>query len=164
MATFKTVSYEVFIDLPADTVWNTMRDLTLAANYVPGVEDAWLVTDQREGVGASRKVRMRNGDIMDETVVEWTDGRGFVVNLHKEGQPALPFFRQCRFRYEIEPAGNRTLFRPAMHYETAPGFLGGLFAVLLKMPMTMMVRKVGLSMKKFYENGGARQPDQGEAA
>lgn len=154
MAAGKTVSHEIYIDLPAETVWNKMRDLTLATYYVPGVKETWLVTEQREGVGASRKVRMKNGDVMDETVVEWNEGRGFVVRLHKEGKPALPFFTECSFRYEIEPVGNRTLFRPAMHFATGPGTFSGLIGALGSIPMKMMVRKVGTAMKQFYEAGG----------
>ncbi len=131
-----------------------MRDLTLAKYYVPNVVETWLVTEQREGVGASRKVRMKNGDVMDETVEEWNEGHGFVVRLHKEGQPALPLFTECRFRYEIEPAGNRTLFRPAMHYQMKPGLFSGLLGSIVGIPMKMMVRKVGSSMKQFYEARG----------
>lgn len=154
MAAVKTVSAEVFINLPVQTVWDRMRDLTLATYYVPGVMETWLVTEQREGVGASRKVRMKNGDVMDETVVEWTEWHGFVVNLHKDGKPALPLFKECRFRYAIEPAGDRTLFKPAMHYEMVPGLRGALLGPVIGMGMKSMVRKVGLSMKKFYEAGG----------
>jgi len=154
MAAVKTVSHQLYIDLPPEAVWNKMRDLTLATYYVPGVKETWLTTDQREGVGASRKVRMQNGDVMDETVVEWTEGRGFVVRLHKEGKPALPLFQECSFRYEIEPAGNRTLFKPAMHFETKPGIFSGLLGAIASIPMRMMVRKVGVAMKQFYEAGG----------
>lgn len=154
MTTMKTVSHQLYMDLPATTAWNNLRDLTLATYYVPGVKETWLVTDQREGVGASRMVRMENGNVMEETVEEWTEGRGFVVRLHKDGQPALPFFRQCLFRYEIEPAGDRTLFRPAMHFETAPGVIGSLVSVFAGLVMKTVVRKVGQSMKRFYEAGG----------
>ncbi len=154
MSKVKTVSHQLFIDLPPAAVWDRMRDLTLATYYVPGVVETWLVTEQREGVGASRKVRMKNGDVMDETVVEWTEGRGFVVRLHKEDKPALPMFSECRFRYEIEPAGNRTLFKPAMHFETAPGIINRLLAFVAGIAMKSMVKKVGIAMKKFYEAGG----------
>ena len=154
MAASKTVSHEVYIELPPEQVWNTMRDLTLAKYYVPNVVDTWLVTEQREGVGASRKVRMKNGDVMDETVVEWNEGRGFVVRLHKEGEPALPLFTDCRFRYEIVPDGNRTLFRPAMHYQMKPGLFSGILGSIVGIPVKMMVRKVGTAMKQFYEAGG----------
>ncbi|MBM3594894.1 MAG: hypothetical protein FJX31_03660, partial [Alphaproteobacteria bacterium] len=73
----------VHIHMPREQVWEKLRDLSLAHNYVPGVTAVRIDTTQREGVGTSRTVTIKNGSQLQETVEEWTDGHGFLIRLHK---------------------------------------------------------------------------------
>ena len=86
-----TVRAAAPIGLPIDECWEKLRDLTRARDYVPGLTDCVVRTEQREGVGASRVVTHHQFGAMDETIVEWDEGKGFTVRLHKGEAPARPF-------------------------------------------------------------------------
>ena len=150
----------VHIDMPREAVWEKLRDLSLAQNYVPGVTAVRSDTAQREGVGASRTVTMKNGSEMQETVEEWDEGHGFLIRLHKGGKPAMPIFRRFYFRYRIDDDGQGTVFSPAMGYETRFGPLGALLGKLIHKPFEKAVHDIGLAMREYYMTGRAVSPER----
>ena len=112
---------QVVIDLPLPQAWDKLRDLTLADKYVPGLVKVELTTEQREGVGASRKVYQSDTRYIEETVEEWNEGEGILIRLHK-GDKAAPPFKQAWFRYHFEAQGaDKTLFVASMIYEMPLG-------------------------------------------
>lgn len=153
-------SAEVLLDLPRAEVWQRMRDLTKGHYYVPNLKDCRMTTEQREGVGASRKVYTTSGMVMDETVSEWNEGYGFVIRLHSGDGPPPPIFTSAHFHYRIEDApGGKTLFKPAMTYSLRFGALGRLLdQLLLNRIITNTVKKVGLGLKAYYETGTPSNP------
>lgn len=151
---------EVIVDLPRDQVWQRLRDLTKGHYYVPGLKDCRMTTEQKEGVGASRRVCTTSGMEMDETVVEWNEGRGFVIRLHDGDGPPPPIFTQARFHYIFEDApGGKTLFRPTMTYSLKFGLLGRMLdRLLLNAIIRGNMKKVGLGLKRYYETGKPSNP------
>ena len=145
----------VHIDLPRAEAWERLRDLSLAHNYVPGVAAIRIDTERREGVGASRTVTMDNGREMQETVVEWDEGHGFLLRLHRGDKPAMPIFSRFYFRYRLddEDGGEGTVIAPALIYETRFGLLGTLLGKLIHAPLSASAQDIGLAMKDFYETG-----------
>jgi hypothetical protein len=113
--------------MPIAQAWERFRDLTLAKDYVPGLTDTVITTEAREGLGASRIVRHRQFGDMNETVVEWDEGRGMTIRLHKGDGPARPF-RQAHFRYEFRESDTPDAceIHTAMTYELPWGWLGRL--------------------------------------
>ena len=119
------VQARVLIDLPRQQAWEKLRDISVAHHYVPGLVDCKVVSEQREGVGASRHVYRSARSYIQETVTEWHDGHGFVIRLHKGDKPAAPF-REAHFHYELED-GERpgtTLFTARMDYTLGWGLFG----------------------------------------
>ena len=89
---WSAASADFVVSLSPSEVWAKLRDLSLAHDYVPGVDAVEILTTQQEGVGASRRIFQDNGQTLDETVVEWEEGRGFVIRLHVGDQgPPPPF-------------------------------------------------------------------------
>lgn len=150
----------VHIPMPREQVWEKLRDLTLAHNYVPGVTAIRIDTPQREGVGASRTVTMKNGSEMQETVEEWTEGYGFLIRLHKGDKVAMPIFSRFYFRYQIDDDGDGTVFSPAMVYETRFGPLGALLGKLIHKGFLGAVNDIGLAMREYYLTGKAVPPER----
>lgn len=150
----------VRIDLPRAEVWDRLRDLSLAHNYVPGVAAIRIDTASREGVGASRTVIMDNGSEMQETVEEWNEGYGFLIRLHRDDKPAMPIFSRFYFRYRIDDDGDGTLFEPALVYETRFGPLGRLLGKLIHSRLAASAQDVGLAMKDYYETGQPVSPER----
>ena len=113
-----------------------------------------LSSGQREGVGASRRIEQRGRAAMQETVVEWHDGSGFVLELHEPGGDKAPLpFAQARFAYRIVEADARsTDAELSLSYTLRGGALGqAVDALLLRAAMQKQVEAVASAMKLFYE-------------
>ena len=151
---------EVIVNLPRSEVWQRLRDLTIPHKYVPGLRDCRMSTTQKEGVGASRRVFTTSGMEMDETVVEWNEGNGFVIRLHDGDKPPPPIFSEASFHYILEDAPNgQTKFLPTMTYTLKFGVLGSLLdTLLINMIVRSNMKKVGLGLKQFYETGKPSNP------
>ena len=158
-----TVTYEVPVNLPRAQVWEKLRDLTLAPFYVPGLTGVEILTEKREGVGASRRVFQAKGQPMDETVESWDDGYGFLIRLHVGDKPPAPF-KQAWFDYRIADGPNgTTLFRPSLSYAMPWGPVGALLnALVVKNFAAGNVRKVAENFKGYYETGKVTNPARAE--
>jgi len=155
------VQGETLIDLPIDQCWDKLKDYSAPHNYVPDVLDTKIIGDQKEGVGALRKVYMPNAtDGLDETVIEWNEGSGFTIRMHKGDKRAIPIFDEIRFQYLIKDAGNnQTWFRPTMMFKPRFG-LRTLSNLLIKKQMVKTLAVIGQSMKEFYETGQPTRPER----
>ncbi len=144
-------SYSVYLDMPREKIWEKLRDFTLAPNYVPGVDAVKITTEKKEGIGASRRILPKG---MDETVVEWNEGYGFVLRLHSgDNGPPVPF-KEARFRYAMEDAGNRTRFTMGLMYTMRMGGFGRfLDKLFMGKFIVTAVKDVAISLKHFFETG-----------
>ena len=143
----------ITIRLPHAQVWDKLRDLTQAHNYVPTVKETRMDTEQREGIGTSRTVFLKDGSEMQETVEKWTEACEILLRLHKGDKPAAPIFKRFYFRYAIEDAGPDTQLSTALIYETKFGPLGWLLGKLAHGKMQGSAHDVGIAMKEYYETG-----------
>ncbi len=51
-----TSAYEIEVHVSREEAWEKLCDLSAAIHYVPGLTSAEITTEQREGVGVSRRV------------------------------------------------------------------------------------------------------------
>lgn len=147
---------EFVVRLPQSAVWQKLQDLRLAHHYVPGVEGVEILTPEAKGVGASRRILQEDGSTLDETVVEWEEGRGFVIRLHSGSEgPPLPF-ESAKFRYWIEgEEADGTRLSLTISYRPAGGRLGEwVDSAVLNAEMRSSMDGLGASMKDYYESGG----------
>jgi hypothetical protein len=144
-------AHTVFLEMPGEQAWNILRDLTLSGNYVPGITHAEITTDIKEGVGASRRVYPI---AMDETVIEWREGHGFVLKLHfGEGKPTFPF-EAANCSLMLEDGWNRTKLHHALMYTIRFGIVGKILdRLILNRIVKSRIRKITDNMKYFYETG-----------
>lgn len=142
---------KVSIAIPKSQAWEKLQDLSLAHNYVPGIIKTEITTAQKTGVGASRKVYQSKSKALQETVVEWNEGEGFKIRLHK-GDKDAPF-KNAYFQYQLaEGPNNTTELTAIMGYEPPLGKFGkALDNLFLNKVITKVINDVALSMKLFYE-------------
>jgi len=144
----------VRIEMPRQKAWEILRDLTKAHSYVPGIVDTVITTEQVEGVGTSRIVYQSKTRGLNETVVEWNDGYGFLIRLHRGEKGAPPPFKEAYFRYAIADDGDATSLTTSLIYTLGMGWFGKLLeTLLLKRIFERTIADVALSMKHFYETG-----------
>jgi polyketide cyclase/dehydrase/lipid transport protein len=147
------VHAQVLIDLPRDQAWAKLRDISLAHNYVPGIVKTEIVSEQSEGVGASRYVYRNAKSYIQETVEEWQEGSGFLIHLHRGEKPAPPF-KDAWFRYALEDAGEgQTRLTTSLMYEMPWGRLGAWLGGKMAGFVQATISDVAVSMKLYYETG-----------
>lgn len=149
----RKVSAQIVLDMPRAQVWEKLRDISLAHNYVPGIVKTEIVSEQREGVGASRYVYRNASSYIQETVVEWEEGQGFLIRLHRGDKPAPPF-RNAWFRYQLADQGaDKTLFTASLEYELPWGAVGAWLEKRMEKVVQKTINDVATAMKLYYETG-----------
>lgn len=145
--------YNATISLPLEQAWQKLRDLSLAHHYVPGINRCEIKTAQREGVGVSRRVSGPQ-QWLDETVIEWNEGRGFTIRLHKGDQAPKPF-AEGKFVYRLDKIDDkRCKITCTMIYEMGMGWFGKLLhSLLIEKIVRNNVRDVSLGLAHFYQTG-----------
>ncbi|SDH70632.1 SRPBCC family protein [Pseudomonas panipatensis] len=152
-----SVRHERLLELSPAQAWQRLRDLTLAPHYVPGLTGSVRHPGPLEGPGASRRVFLKSGAFLDESVIQWRDGQGFALRLHRAEQgPPFPF-RKAYFHYALEPGGDgRTCLRLSLEGELRGGWLTTL---LLGGLLRRNVERIGANLKAFYESGQTQNAD-----
>lgn len=149
-------SHSVLLNLSQTDAWTKLRDLSLAPQYVPGLTGGQLHPGPREGLGASRRVFRKGGQWLDESVVQWRDGEGFVLMLHK-GNAGAPFpFRQATFEYRLQAQGDATQITTRMHYSLRGGRI---VEALLGKAFIKVVQQIAENLKVHYETGQTQNGD-----
>jgi len=153
MPDLQEVVVEVAVDRSLQDCWELLQDFSLAHNYVPGLTHTEIVSEQRSGVGAHRRVYSGN-KYLEESITAWDEGGGFVIRLHR-GEKPMPPFRAAEFEYALASAGEqRTTVRLAMRVEMPLGGFGRLLAKVAILPvMRKQLAQVAAGIKHFYETG-----------
>ncbi|BCX69453.1 MULTISPECIES: SRPBCC family protein [Pseudomonas] len=149
-------SHSVLLDLSLPAAWAKLRDLSLAPHYVPGLTGCQFHPGAHEGVGASRRVFRKGGQWLDETVVQWQEGVGFVLVLHKASGGAPFPFREACFSYTLQAEGDATRITTRMSYSLRGGRL---VEGLLGKAFNKVVREIALNLKAYYETGKTQNAD-----
>lgn len=152
-------SHSVLLDLPLAQAWSKLQDLSLAAHYVPDLSGCVLHPGPEKGLGASRRVFQKNGQWLDETVLQWKEGQGFVIRLHR-AQKGAPFpFKQACFAYSLVADGKATRLTTRLLYQPAGGVIGTLFdRWLLRRALNKVVAQIARNLKAYYETGITQNP------
>jgi len=135
-----------------------MQDMSLSKYYVPGLIDCRVTTEQQRGVGTSRKVYLKHM-VLDETVIEWTEGSGFLLRLHNGASPPpLLANASCRYRLEAAP-DDCCIFEHTLSYSMRWGIVGELLAGLfMDRAMRTSAVAVAENLKRFYATGQPSNP------
>ena len=54
----REAKYQVVVDIPVEKAWEKLQDVTVPHKYVPGVYKCEMHTQQKTGVGTSRRARL----------------------------------------------------------------------------------------------------------
>ncbi|WP_157976653.1 SRPBCC family protein [Parahaliea mediterranea] len=142
------------VEVPHTAAWQRMRDLSVAHHYVPGLTATEITTPNTSGVGASRKVYQSGSNYLEETVIAWDEGEGFVIRLHKGDEPMAPF-KRAEFRYHMEALTDKaTRVTLAIVVEMPFGALGSwLGEIAARQPLEAELTRVLAGLMYYYETG-----------
>ena len=132
---------EITVNASTDKLWNILTDLELLDRYDPTVKKSTLVSAEKTGMGAKRKVIMRDGKHwFEEQITVFKPNDALTYQLTDCSFP----IKSLKHSYRFEEIGHQTKVKQVMEYTVKFGFLGMLLDGL-------MIRKQSDSgIKKFF--------------
>lgn len=136
-----TIYNEITVNASVDKVWTILTNLELLDQYDPTVRKSTLVSSEKTGIGAKRKVLMLDGkNWFDETITVFKPNEALTYQLTDCSFPIAGL----KHSYSFEKAGNQTKVKQVMEYTVKFGLLG-------KLLDAMMIRKQSdTGIKKFF--------------
>lgn len=120
----RTVEQSIDIEASPEAVWEVLSDLTAMRAYLHGVKSVDIVSDSSEGVGATRYCVFEDGIELEERVIEWSPGSGYVLETIKAVKVPM---ESNRIRFEIAGSNGGATVRQSMQYRMKGGLLAPLF-------------------------------------
>jgi carbon monoxide dehydrogenase subunit G len=135
--------HETGLGCSREEAWSLLSDLSLAAEYVPGVDKVEMIVDIK-GIGASRRVLPAG---LVETAADWEEGKSIILDLSRNGKEAFFPFKKARFTYHITEKGENVKMELCLSYDPV---MGGFGHLLFKKAIDTRIRKTAESMGGFY--------------
>ena len=150
MTTFKK---QITIDVPKQKVWEIISDLGSIYKFNPGVSKSYYTTDHTEGIGAARICELQPAGKILETVKNWKEGSGFLLQI--DAIEKAPPFKNFNGLFELNKLNNNcTQVSVTISYGMKLGAIGLLLNKLIirsKMEEGIVVLLEGL--KAYSETG-----------
>ena len=136
-----TLYNEITVNTSIDKVWAMLTNLELLDQYDPTVKKSTLVSTEKTGLGAKRKVLMLDGkNWFDEKVTVFKPNEALAYQLTDCSFP----IQRLKHSYSFEKVGNQTIVKQVMEYTVKFGLLGRLLD-------SLMIRKQSdTGIKKFF--------------
>jgi ligand-binding SRPBCC domain-containing protein len=144
-----TIFNEITVHAGIETVWNILAAPELLDRYDPTVKKSTLISTEKTGIGAKRKVLMQDGK-------NWFEEKVTVFKAHE----ALTYqLTACSFpikglahSYSFEHTGNQTKVKQVMQYTVKFGFLGKLLdALMIRRQSDRGIKKFMAGLKRYAE-------------
>lgn len=93
-----------FIPAPPTAVWDVLADFEAIATWAPNVDHSCLLSEQRRGVGAVRRVQLGRATVV-ETVTAWYSDEGMSYSI--TGLPSI--VRSVTNTWRLDADGKGTM-------------------------------------------------------
>lgn len=112
---------EITINAPLDKIWSALTDLELLDKTDPTVKKATLISENKTGLNAKRKVLMQDGkNWFDEKITVFKPNEELVYQLTDCSFP----IKGLKHTYSFQKIGNQTKVQQEMEYTVKFGILG----------------------------------------
>jgi uncharacterized protein YndB with AHSA1/START domain len=145
-----TLHDEMTIHASPEALWRILTGLELLAAYDPTVKTATLLSTQETGLGAARRVTMRDGkNWFEEKIVVFEPNQALAYQLTDCSFP----IQGLRHSYTFEQIGNQTKVRQVMAYTVKFGWLGRLLdRLMIRKQTDSGVKKFFAGLKEYAES------------
>ncbi len=131
---------DITINAPIDKIWNVLTDLELLDKTDPTVKKATLISENKTGIEAKRKVLMQDGkNWFDEKITVFKPNEELVYQLTDCSFP----IKGLKHTYSFQKIGNQTKVQQVMEYTAKFGLLG------LLMDKMMIGKQFNSGINKF---------------
>jgi len=145
-----TLQNEIIIDAPIEKIWETLTNIGELEKYDPTVKKCTVLSETTKGIGASRKVTMKDGkNWFEEKCTVSKQNEALTYELTNCSFPVL----KLNHSYTFEQKGNRVKVTQIMKYQVKFGFFGKILDILVIRKQSDKGIKMFLSgLKSYSEN------------
>lgn len=112
---------DITINAPIDKIWSILTDLELLDKTDPTVKKATLISENKTGLDAKRKVLMKDGkNWFDEKITVFKPNEALAYQLTDCSFP----IKGLKHTYSFQKIGNQTKVQQEMEYTVKFGILG----------------------------------------
>jgi ribosome-associated toxin RatA of RatAB toxin-antitoxin module len=131
---------DITIDASTEKIWSILTDLELLDKTDPTVKKATLISENKTGLEAKRKVLMQDGkNWFDEKITVFKPNEELVYQLTDCSFP----IKGLKHTYSFQKIGNQTKVQQVMEYTVKFGILGVL------MDKMMIGKQFNTGINKF---------------
>ena len=136
-----TLHNRITVNASVQELWTVLTDLEALDKYDPTVKTATIISTQRTGLNAARKVLMRDGtNWFEEKITEFEPGRSLCYQLTDCSFP----IKGLRHSYRFKPTPSGTEVEQVMEYTVKFGLLGRVLDRL------MIRKQTSAGIQKFF--------------
>lgn len=145
-----TLKNEITINAPIEKIWAVLSNLAVLEKYDPTVFKSELISNEKTGLGAKRKVHMMDGkNWFEEEVTIWQPNNALTFQLTACTFP----IDGLKHSYSFSSDGNNTTIRQVMEYKVKFGLLGKLIDwLVIKKQSDKGIKLFMGGLKKHIEN------------
>ena len=141
---------EITINAGPGKIWEILATPGMLDKYDPTVKKSTLISNEKTGLGAKRKVEMRDDkNWFEEKITEFEPGKILTYQLTACSFPV----KALKHTYTFEVHGNRTRVHQVMEYTVKFGLLGKLMdALMIKKQSDGGIKMFFKGLKEFAES------------
>src|SRR5438046_4616533 len=144
-----TIHNEITINASVEKIWEALANVEMLDKYDPNVKQSTALTTIKGGLGAKRKVLMRDGK-------NWFDEK---ITVFKPNEALTYQLTDCSFpikglthSYSFENIGTQTKVKQEMQYTVKFGLFGKLLnAIMIRKQSDTGIKKFFTGLKSYVE-------------
>ena len=140
---------EIIIAAPIEKIWEALSNIEELEKYDPTVKRSRALTPAGSGIGAIRKVDMKDGkNWFEEKITIWKQNEALTYELTACSFPV----QQLKHSYRFEQLGCQTKVRQVMEYKVKYGLIGKILdAVMIRKQSDAGIKKFFAGLKAHLE-------------
>ncbi len=136
-----TIHNEITVNTGLEKIWDILTNLELLEKYDPTVKKSTLISTEKTGIGAKRKVDMMDGkNWFNEKVTVFKKNEALTYQLTECSFP----IQELKHSYNFERIGNQVKVKQVMEYTVKFGLFGKLLDSI------MIHKQSDTGIKKFF--------------
>ncbi len=122
------VAKRVRLKASVDQVWNVVADFGGVEKWAPTVVESHCSTEAQCGLGAKRILTTTTGEVTEEVVIAWNEGRSFAFEI-SNGLASI--IKNLRETWSVNPPPTGSEVVVTMDYQTKDGIINSLLHALV---------------------------------
>lgn len=144
-----TLQNEITINASVEKLWEILADASILDQYDPTVKKCTLISSNKSGIDAKRKVDMLDGkNWFEEKITVFEPYKALSFQLTDCSFP-IKGLKHC---YSFEKVGTQTKVKQLMEYTVKFGLLGNLLdSIMIRKQSDQGIKKFFAGLKQYAE-------------